>query len=424
MKNIINALQAHTGVSDYKINIHSKESCELFFVKGALETLRRTDTCDKEVTVYADHDGCKGDAQFFVYPSTTEAQLQALTAEAVEKALLIANPTYTLPAGEDGSFRVASNLEDKSLSVLCQEIADAVFAGDTVENASLNSVEIFVNKHTDRILNSRGMDKTQVRYDAMVEAIPTFNGKEQSVELYEQYSFSSFDANTLTQRIHQKLEEARARCEATVPAQKLSCPVVLRELELATLMRSIASDLSYSRVYTHANLFKEGDAVQKAPTGDILGITMAGQVQGSVRSRCFDSDGLALGSQRIVEGGKVVSYFGDNRFGQYLGKAPTGALPCLDADAGTAAAEAFTAEGVLEVVSMSGLQVDFFNDYIGGEVRLAYLHKAGDIVPVTGISISGKLSQVLETIGLSQNKTVCGGYFGPEKAILQDMNIF
>ena len=37
MKTTIELLQANAQVSGYKINIHKKESCELFFVKGKLE---------------------------------------------------------------------------------------------------------------------------------------------------------------------------------------------------------------------------------------------------------------------------------------------------------------------------------------------------------------------------------------------------
>ena len=66
-------LNANPRVSDYRIRLSSKESYESFYVKGKLETVRCTDTCDKIVTVYVDHDGFKGDSQFFVYPSTTES---------------------------------------------------------------------------------------------------------------------------------------------------------------------------------------------------------------------------------------------------------------------------------------------------------------------------------------------------------------
>ena len=73
---------------------------------------------------------------------------------------------------------------------------------------------------------------------------------------------------------------------------------------------------------------------------------------------------------------------------------------------------------------MSGLQVDFYNDYIGGEVRLAYWHDGEKILPITGVSISGKLEDVLNKLRLSETTTVHNGYVGPEKAILSDMKIF
>ena len=421
MKTIIEALNADARVSGYKINMHQKESYELFFVKGKLETLRRTDTCDKEVTVYADHGEYKGDAQFYVYPSTTAEQLKALIAEAVDKALLIENQAYTLPAGETGDYAVPSNFADYAPADLAAKIAQGVFGANDIANASLNSVEIFVNKHTETVCNSCGLLKTQLRYDAMVEAIPTYNGEKQSVELYEQYNFGTLDEAALHREIGEKMAQVKARYEAVTPDFPLEGPCVLHAQELENLFRSIANNLNNASVYSHTNLFRKGDAIQKNRTGDPIGITMAGQAPGSVRSAKFDSDGLSLGSIRLVEDGKAVNYYGSNRFSQYLGEVPTGNLPCCLVDPGTAK----TPEGSwLEVLSMSGLQVDFYNDYIGGEVRLAYYHTAGKVIPVTGISISGKLSQVLGSIRLSPEVTTRNGYHGPERAILSDMKIF
>lgn len=421
MKTVMELLKRNPKVSDYKIHVHNKESFELFFVKGKLETVRCIDTCDKEVTVYVDHGEYKGDAQFFVYPSTTEEQLEQLIAEAAEKALLIQNKSYTLPGAETGCFAVESNFADFAPAELAAMISKAVFEANEIENASLNSVEVFINKHTDHVCNSRGLDKTQVRYDAMVEAIPTYNGESQSVELYEQYNFATYEESAVRQEIAGKMAEVKARYEAVKPDFALNCHVILNAQELADLFGSIARNLNYSTVYAHSNLWSKGDPIQKAPKGDTIGITMAGEVPGSIRSRKFDGDGMSLGSVRLVDSGKAVAYYGANRFGQYLGEIPTGALPCMKVDAGSAVMP----EGAyLEVVSMSGLQVDFFNDYIGGEVRLAYYHDGSKNIPVTGISISGKLSEVLEELYLFEQTAVFGGYQGPAKAILGNMNIF
>lgn len=424
MKKTIEMLNLHPQVSDYKINIHKKESYELFFVKGKLETVRCTDTCDKEATVYVNHDGFKGESQFFVYPSTTEEQISGMIDEAVAKALLINNKNFELPADEHGQYEVESNFREYDPAELAAVIAMAVFDANTVEHASLNAVEIFINKHTETVQNSRGIDKTQVRYDAMVEAIPTYNGEKQSVELYEQYNFSSVSVEEIQKEIAGKMAEVKARYEAAAPELPINCDVILNVLELSELFMNIAYDLNYASVYSHSNLFNKGDKIQKSPVGDVIGITMAGEAEGNIRSAKFDQDGMSLGSIRLVEDGKAVNYYGSNRYGQYLGETPTGDLRCLCVDAGSLDDEALSAGPYLEVVSMSGLQVDFYSDYIGGEIRLAYYHDGEKVIPLTGISISGALGEVLDHIRLSRQTSVQDGYMGPKKAILSRMKVF
>ena len=102
-------LRADSRVSDYKVNIHRKNSFEMFFVKGKLETVRRTKVQDNQVTVYVDHDGFRGESQFLIYPYTTEEDLHGLIDEAVAKALLINNKYYTLPENETGDYVIESN---------------------------------------------------------------------------------------------------------------------------------------------------------------------------------------------------------------------------------------------------------------------------------------------------------------------------
>ena len=138
----------------------------------------------------------------------------------------------------------------------------------------------------------------------------------------------------------------------------------------------------------------------------------------------FDADGMALTDTVVVSDGVAVNYYGSNRYGQYLGEKPTGELPCIVVAAGSAAQEDLQKGPYLEVLSMSGLQVDFYSDYIGGEVRLAYYNDGEKTVPVTGISITGSASKVLSNLQLSQKLGISGRYAGPEKAILQGMKIF
>ena len=376
------------------------------------------------VTVYVDHDGFKGDSQFYVYPSTTEAELSELIEKAVQKASLLNNKMYTLPEKETGKYEVESNFSAYTQAELAGKIADCVFAANTVEHADLNSVEVFVNRYTDTVVNSRGICKTQVRYDAMVEAIPTYNGEAESVELYQQYNFSTFDTEAVKQEISQKLQEVKARASAVKPDFSLDCKVILNTQELGELFGTLCRELNFATVYAHAGVFHKGDAIQENPTGDKITITMAGAVPGNIRSAHFDSDGMTLQDRTIVEEGKAVAYYGANRFGQYLEETPTGNLRCIQVTPGSACAKCLSEGPYLEVLSMSGLQVDTFTDYIGGEIRLAYYYDGEKITPFTGISITGSLKQVLASIRLSCETAVDNGYTGPKKAILTGMKIF
>ena len=424
MNTIIKHLQSHKGVSAYKINLRRKESYELFFVKGNLETVRNTDNTDKEVTVYVDHGDFRGHAQFFVYPSTTEEELDKLVEEAAEKAKLIDNPHYELVAGETGEYAVPTNFDQWDAADLAAEISNTVFAANTLDVTSLNALEIFINRITETVVNSRGLHRKQVRWTGMVEAIPTATEKGESVELYEQYNFNTLDLPTLSVEIGEKLQQAKARHDAKRLEITGTPKVILNAQELSELFWNFAYDLNFATVYSHHNLYKKGDQIQTAPQGDTLGITMTSALPGCAGNRCFDSDGMTLADQRIIDSGKAVAYHGSNRFAQYLSETPTGSLPCIRLDAGSADEADLTAGPYLEIVSMSGIQTDFYSDYVGGEIRLAYWHDGQQIRPVTGISVSGKLSEVLNNIRFSKELTVSGNYGGPKKAIIEGMNIF
>lgn len=424
MMKIIELLKRNQRVDEYKINLKQKESYELFFVKGKLETTRRTNTCDKEVTVYVKHGEFKGDSSFLVYPSTTEEELETLIDTAVEKALLIDNQTYELPEAGEGRYQVESNFNKHTLNEIAGVIANAVFQAEAEEGTALNSVEVFVNCITITVVNSNGVNKTQVKYSAMVEAIPTYNGSEESVELYQQYNFNALDEGVITAEIEAKLSEVKARYGAKQPETAMEGSVILNKLELSELFTDLAYDLNYGRVYSKSNVHKKGDMIQKELTGDAITITMQGEAAGNIASAKFDGDGMNLTDIRIIEDGKVINYFGSNRFGQYLGETPTGSLGCVTVEPGTACLKCLSKAPYLEVVSMSGLQVDSYNDYIGGEVRLAYYNDGKTITPVTGISITGKLSKVLSSIRLAKEIAVHDHYIGPKKAILCGMKVF
>lgn len=426
MKNRIELLKKLLGenkeVSDYKINFVGTESSELFFVGKKLETARATDVCDILVTVYKDHDGKKGESAFSVYESMTEADLKEKIAAAVTRAKLVSNEPYDIVSGKIAQRDVPSNFSDYEPKELAALIAKAVQKADLLVSGAINALEIFVYRHETKVLNSKGVDVTEIKYDAMIEAIPTWNENGESVELYEAYRFTEFDEAEIIAEINEKMREVRDRRHAAKPAEKIEADVVLNMQEAGELFSELAGDLNYASVYSHLNLHKLGEDLQHGD-GDKITITMKSEMKGSDYSAAFDSDGFELADKTIVENGKVTGYYGMNRFAAYLGEKPTGNLRCVGVNAGTLSDDELEKTTYLECISLSGLQLDLYNDYIGGEIRLAYLHKDGKTIPVTGISMSGRLSNVLSSIRLSDKVKVRRNYGGPYKVLLKGMEI-
>ena len=419
---IINILNNTNGISDWRVNTVRTESTELFFVHKNLETVRSTDTTDIKVSVYALHDGKLGEATFSVYASYDDEKIAEEIEKAKKKANIIANQTYSLPENEVGEYVSASNFANYEPHNLASLISKACFEADNVEGGSINALEIFVYKDIVSVENSRGIDKTQVKYRAMVEAIPTFNGEE-SVELYEQYNFTEFDHALVVEEIAKKMREVRDRYEAKAPASKLDCPVVLDAPELEQLIGRFIGNLNFSAVYQHSNAFKVGDDIQKDANGDRITLTMRGEVKGSVSSSAFDTDGVTLVDRKIIEDGKAIALWGGTRFAQYLGEVPTGNLGCLSIECGTLTDVEKASKPYFRCASMSGLQVDIYNDYVGGEVRLGYYFDGEKEIPVTGISISGKLSVALANMRLSNEAITYESYNGPKCAIFDGIEI-
>ena len=422
MNRVIDILKNTKGISDWRVIQSRTESEELFFVHRDLETVRSTDTTDIKVTVYVLHGERLGEATFSVYSSYDDERIAEEIEKARKKANIIANQPYSIPENEQGEYASASNFAEYSPSKLASLIADACFEADCVEGGSINALEIFVYKDIVSVKNSRGIDKTQTKYRAMVEAIPTFNGEE-SVELYEQYNFTEFDSALITQEIAKKMREVRDRYEAKPPVEKLACPVVLDAPELEQLFGNFIGNLGFGAVYQHSNAFSIGDDIQKDAKGDRLTLTMCGAVKGSVSSSAFDSDGVTLVDRKIIENGKAVALFGGTRFAQYLGETATGNLGCMSVECGTLTDSDKASAPYFRCASMSGLQVDIYNDYIGGEVRLGYYFDGEKEIPVTGISISGKLSLALANMRLSSDEITYESYRGPKCAIFEGIEI-
>ena len=423
MINVEKILKENNRVSAYQVNELKTESFEVFFVKDKLETIRKTDTLDQKVTVYVKHNNLLGQSTFSVLKSDNLKSLNAKINTACSNAEKINNKIYELPKDEHLSKTVKSNIKNYDFKELALLIYEAIKEEIDKSESKINALEIFIYKEIESIKNSNGINKKETKYSLFIEAIPTFDKKDDSFELYKALRFSSFDAAEIKNEVKESLENVRRRALAIAPKEKLNCDIVLNKAEVAGLFNRLKSQLNYSGVYRKSNLYNIGDNLQPKRQGDALNLRLVKHINGSTESRSFDTDGSSYTELEVIKNGKVTNFYGDNKYAQYLNMPVTGNLPCMLVKKGSLTAEELNSKPYLNCISFSGIQIDPFSDYIGGEVRLAYYYDGKKEIPLTGISISGRLSEVLKNIRFSSELALEEGYYGPKLALIKDMEI-
>ena len=421
---ILNEYLASGTISAWKVNETKTDSYELFFVHESLETVRATDSTVSDVTVYIDGDDTTGDSGFSFFGGAEEDDIRKKIEAAAKRAGLVKNQKYSLVSGGEEDRELPGNMTDTDMKVIAKEVADAVFTAKADPGASVNALEIFVYHDILSVYNSLGVKKKQSVVRVMIEAIPTFTEGKDSVELYEDFRFTTLDKEVIKAEISKKLKEVHDRYKARKPEVPQKIDVVIPPHEIRGLVRELADDIGYASVYSHMNTMNPGDDIQKGGSGDKLNGSLVGRIEGSERSAYFDQDGLDLTDTVVIENGIIKNNHGSNRFGQYLGvEKPSGILPCTKLGAGSLTEEEISKERYLEIVSMSGIQIDIYNDYIGGEIRLAYLVENGSKTPVTGITMSGSLKSALLNMRLADRTVRDGSYEGPAYMMIKEMEI-
>lgn len=406
----------------WKIYREYTQSYQLYCIRGKIDVSRFSDSDEISVTVYSDSEGGMGSSTFRAFAPYDRDELIKKAADALGRARLISDKPY--PVSEKTRIRGsacgdAANYTPAQLAEKAFEAAESV---SPRPGCTVNAMEIFAEKKVRAVLTSDGADCEESSCRVFVEAIPTCTTSERSVELYKTHYLTGTNFGSLKRAAESWLCEAELRCKAMPPAVKPRCPVVFRAEEFAEILAALAADSDFSAVYAGSNRYSKGDLL--SPGGKCpLTVTLKGAADGCADGKLFDDDAVKYRDVTIIENGKVAAYHGSLRFASYLGCKATGKSPCIQAEAGFSAAEQLT-EGALTVYSMSGIQVDVYGDYIGGEVRLGVMREGGKLTPVTGISISGKLSEVLGTLILSREVTALAGYRGPAYVRADKMEIF
>jgi predicted Zn-dependent protease len=91
---------------------------------------------------------------------------------------------------------------------------------------------------------------------------------------------------------------------------------------------------------------------------------------------------------------------------------------------GTTSESELKKEPYIECLKFSGMQMDSFSGFFGGEVRLGIYFDGEKTYPVTGFSISGNIKEKRAVLTLSKEEvSTASGYEGPKYILVPGMDI-
>ena len=419
----IKSALARCGIAMWRINERVDETAELFFVKKQLDTRRSKDVHKYEVTVFRDVPGreegrpARGFTQVQLISSMDDGQLDQELKGAYYAAQFAANPYYELadpvqaPLVEEGG-----ELAQAPLAQSAGKMAEALFAPDVHEDAFVNSAELFVYRVRRRILSSEGTDVSFVNSGVEGEFVVQCRHPE-DVEMHSTFEYDALDGQALSAKVAEALAFVRDRARAQKVLKSGKYDLVLSGNQVATVLSYYKDRSTASMVYAKYSTWQQGEDVQGETSGERLDLTLRA-------FHPYSAEGIpTMADLPLLEGGKLLTWHGPNRFCRYLGMKPTGTYEKISCSNGTVPFEELKKGPCLWAVTFSDFQMDAMSGHFGGEIRLAYLIEDGRVTPVTGGSVNGSILEAQKDLAFSTERYVTARYDGPYAVRMRNVSV-
>ncbi len=411
------------SISRWRINERVEETAELFFVKQQLDTRRTKDVHKYEVTVFRDVEAGEGDkpgrgsTSVQLVSSMDETQLEDELRKAYYAAQFAANPYFEMPDPVKAPMvEKTGELAEAPLAQSAGKMARALFAADTLADALVNSAEVFVVRSTDRIVSSEGTDVAYT--DAKVKGEFVVQCREpEDVEMFHEFEYDGLDEQALAAKVAEALTFVRDRARAQKTLKSGKYNLVLSGDQVAEVLSYYKERSAASMVYAKYSTWQQGEDVQGETDGERLNLKLAA-------AEPYSAEGIPMADLSLLEGGKLLTWHGPNRFCRYLGVKPTGYYEKVACGNGTLPFEELKKAPCLWAVAFSDFQMDHMSGHFGGEIRLAYLIEAdGTVTPVTGGSVNGSILEAQRSLVFSQERYLTAAYDGPYAVRLKDVSV-
>jgi PmbA protein len=422
LNDIVGALQARTDLKAWSVRHIVNRGAQVYAVPAAVEARRAVGSERYVVDVLRHTPGPDG------APACGSGNATLLPGDDIARALdtaslmagLVHNPLYTIPAPAD-----LPDLEmvDTTLQTDAVGALDSVLARIRTEVAAHPHVrpaaaECFGDEITTHLVNSRGIDATQVATQFEIEWVLLGRKGDREVESYAETTRRRIADVNLEAEVARQAQYVADRLNAT-PPPAYSGPVVLRGATLAEFLNGgvLHTLSSAASKFSNVSPWEIGQPVfRREVAGDPFTVWANRRLPFGTHASRFDDEGIPAQRVELIRDNHLVTFTASQRYADYLSLPPTGAFGDIELPAGHVPAATLLAEPHVEIVAFSWFNPDGVTGEFASEIRLGYVVDGNRYTPFVGGMLVGNVLDALADVRWSAETGFFGDYQGPTTA--------
>ena len=388
----------------YELTETKENRWEFYFIGHKLDQNRTVRTLNTELKLYKKSDDGQflGNASAVIAPTATEDEIDETIEKLLFEASLVKNPFYTLT---DKPVTVPEKKDPVDIRAIAENCLKALSEVPENDITRINSYEIFVSEITRTTLNSNGVTYTCTYPATEMEVVVNAKKEGHEIELHRIYNSGTCDAEKLKKDISRVMQFGEDRLKAK-PTPKLgSAAVLFSTSDSADIYDYFVDRMHADYVVRKISDVKIGEPVADFEEADKPSIELVSELPNSSKNYPVDLEGNEIYDRYLIRDGIAENYCGSRQFSQYLGLEKSSSVTNYRVSGGSASEEELRSGDYLEVVEFSDFQVDGMGGDIAGEIRLGYWHHDGEVMIVTGGSVSGSMQDAAKNMRFSKETT-------------------
>ena len=405
--------------SEWVLTSTSGVETQLYWRLGALHAEREVATITHELVLYRDMDGKRGSASAQLAGDAGDG---GRVRTALTAAGLALNPPYHLPHGPASYPDIPLGGEEMPGRQALEAWQVEVLRQIGRAGARASHLELFAGRHETNVQSSNGRGHGWHGDRFLVDLVVASGEGDASSEFRLMREARILQKLLPDAALDRALQAVRDRGRAVLPPTG-RMPVVLPASELETLLFAVNMHTNAQFLVTGMLQKKVGDALIETE-GDAIRIASDPLRPFGVASAPTDGSTVPARRLELLDDGVIRNMHADVQFGAYLGTEPTGPVGTLVWQPGTAPAADLLSDGpVLEVLAFSALMPDPMTGSFAAEIKMGYLHRNGERIPVAQGSVTGNVFEALARCRLSRETEEGKGYFGPAQVRFEQLQV-